>query len=137
MASHGGDLVEITFNNSVVGSGAFFAKASEDSTFDPGGYRIDDDMDSISGDGQAIYKKNLKRWSLEAVCAQDMNSREDVDKLVSLAESDIETNWTVEHSNGTVYDGFGKPVGDLQWNANAATFTLKISGSGRMTKIVG
>ena len=61
MASYGGDITEITFNNATFGSGSFFPKASEDSTFDLGGFRVDDDADSISGDGAGIYRKNRKR----------------------------------------------------------------------------
>jgi len=138
MASHGGDIVEVTYNHPTLGSGTFFAKANEDSTFDPGGFRVDDDMDSVSGDGESIRKKTRKRWSVEMVMAQDMNNRQDVEnKLVPLAEADEEAEWTIEHSNGTVYTGKGSPVGDLQWNANAATFTLKVSGGQRLTKIVG
>ena len=137
MASFGGDITEITFNSPTFGNGSIFPKASEDSTFDPGGFRVDDDMDSISGDGAGIYKKNRKRWSFEVVCAMDMNDREDVNKLVSLASANEESEWTITHVNGTVYGGKGFPVGDLQWNGNAATFTFKASGGGIMSKIVG
>ena len=137
MASIGGDILEITFNNSEVGSGSFFPKANEDSTFDAGGFRVDDDQESISGDGEAIYKKNRKRWMFEVVCAMDMNNREDVDKMEKLADSNVETDWTISHSNGTVYGGKGMPVGDLQWNGNASTFTFKASGGQKLRKIIG
>ena len=137
MASFGGDILEITFNNPTFGSGSFFPKASEDSTFDPGGFRVDDDADSVSGDGQGIYKKNRKRWAFDVTCAQDMNNREDVDKLINIVESESETDWTISSVNGTVYAGKGYPVGDINFNGNAATFALKVSGGGRMKKIVG
>ena len=137
MASFGGDITEITFNSASVGNGAFFPKANEDSTFDPGGFRIDDDADSVSGDGAGIYKKNRKRWSFEVLCAMDMNSREDAEKVNALAAANEEADWTITSVNGTVYAGKGYPVGDINWNGNAATFTVKVSGGGRMTKIVG
>ena len=115
----------------------YFQKANEDSTFDPGGFRNDDDADSISGSGQAIYKKNRKRWSFEVVCAMDMNEAEEVDVLKNIAKENEEADWTITHINGTVYGGKGLPVGDLQWNGNASTFTFKVGGSNILSKIVG
>ena len=137
MASKGGDIIEVTYNHPTLGNGTFFPKANEDSTFDTGGFRVDDDQDSISGDGEAIYKTTRKRWMFECVCAQDMNNREDADKWVQIAEADEEAEFTFTHINGTVYGAKGKPVGDINWNGNAGTFTLKCSGGQRMTKIVG
>lgn len=133
----GGDIKEITFNHPILGSGTIYPKANEDSTFDPGGYRNDDDQDSIAGNGAAIYKKTLKRWMFETTCAVDMNDKEEVQILADISEQTEEADWTIESVNGTIYGGKGLPVGDLNWNGNASTFTFKVSGGGKLLKIVG
>lgn len=133
----GGDIIEITFNHPTVGSGVILPKASEDSTFDLGGFRSNDDVNMVAGNGEMIDQMNRVRWSLETVIAWDMNTRGDLEKLVELAESPVEAEWTITNINGTVYGGTGKPVGDMQGNGNAATFTLKISGGNKLKKIVG
>jgi hypothetical protein len=135
MAAIGGDILEVAYNHPTLGSGILFPKAGEDSTFDNGGFRNSDDANMIDGGGAAIYQMNRVRWSFECTVANDNNTREDLEKVVALAESTEETTWTVSHISGAVYKGKGKPVGDLQGNGNAATFTLKVSGSGKMAKI--
>lgn len=131
----GGDIVEVTFNHPSVGTGTFSPKAGEDSTYDLGGLRSDDDANGITGAGEAIRKMNKARWSFEVVCASDMNTAEDLEKITSLSNSPAEADWTITHTNGSVYKGKGFPVGDIQGNGNAATFTLKVAGGGEMKKI--
>ncbi len=133
----GVDIIEITFNHPIVGSGVILPKSNEDSTFDTGGFRSNDDANMVAGNGEMIDQMNRVRWSFEVVVAWDMNTRGDLEKLVELAESPVETEWTITNINGTVYGGTGKPVGDMQGNGNAATFTLKVSGGNKLKKIVG
>lgn len=133
----GGDITEITYNHPTLGSGVIFPKAAEDNTIDEGGLRSSDDANMVAGNGEMIDQMNRVRWSVESTVAWDMNSREDLDKLVQLASSPVEAEWTFSFINGTVYGGTGKPVGDLQGNSNAVTFTLKVSGGGKLKKIVG
>lgn len=133
----GGDIIEITFNHPTIGSGVILPKSNEDSTYDLGGFRSNDDANMIAGNGEMIDQMNRVRWSLEAVIAWDMNVRGDLEKLVELAASPVEADWTITNINGTVYGAAGKPVGDLQGNGNAATFTLKVSGGQKLKKIVG
>lgn len=136
MANVGGDILEITCNHPTLGSKVIFAKANEDSNFDLGGFRGDDDADMITGSGEVIRKLNNKRWSFEVVVAWDMNNRQDLEAVVALAGDPVEGDWTFQHINGTVYGGTGAPVGDYAGNGNAATFTLKVSGGGKLKKIV-
>lgn len=133
----GGDILEITFNHPTIGTATFYPKSAEDSTFDLGGFRSNDDANMIDGAGNMIDQINRVRWSFESPIAWDMNSREDLSKLNALAGSPVLADWTISHINGTVWGGKGKPVGDVQGNGNAATSTLKISGSGVLKKIVG
>ena len=51
--------------------------------------------------------------------------------------SPIPAEYTISIINGTTWKGEGKPVGDIQGNANASTFPLKLSGGGEMKKILG
>lgn len=133
----GGDIIEITYNHPTLGSGTVYPKAAEDSTFDLGGYRSADDANMVSGNGEMIDQLNQVRWSFEGTVAWDMNTRGDLEKLTALNASPELSDWTFTHINGTVYGGKGKPVGDMQGNGNAATFTLKVSGGGGLKKIVG
>ena len=57
-----GDILEITYNHPVTGSGTLYCKANEDSQVDKGGYRSEDDDAMVTGDGQIIDKINRKRW---------------------------------------------------------------------------
>lgn len=135
MAAIGGDLIEITYNHPTLGSGTFFPKSGEDSTFDTGGFRGNDDSGMVAGSGANIRQLNRKRWSLETTLAWDNNSAEEVEKLSALAASPEEADWTISHISGTIYGGKGSPVGDIQGNGNAATVPLKISGGGELKKI--
>jgi hypothetical protein len=132
----GGDITEIQYNHPTLGSGLLLPKSAEDSTFDLGGFRSADDANMIDGGGRMIDQMNRVRWSLETTIAWDMNSSLELEKVVALAKSPVLADWTISHINGSVYSGKGKPVGDLQGNGNAATFTLKIAGSGEIKKIV-
>lgn len=137
MSVIGGDILEITFNHPTLGSGIIFPKAAEDSTFDLGGFRSNDDAAGVDGSGEMIDQLSRVRWSFEGTIAWDMNTREDLEKLTELSGDPVLSEFTMTHINGTVYGGSGKPVGDLAGNGNAATFSLKLAGGGRMKKIVG
>ena len=135
MAAIGGDIIEITYNHPTLGSGVIYPKAAEDSTFDIGGFRSSDDANMIDGAGQMIDQMNRTRWSVETTVAWDMNTGLTLERLTELTQSPVFADWTVTHINGTIYGGKGKPVGDLQGNGNAATFTFKLAGGGELKKI--
>ena len=136
MAAKGGDVLEVTCNHPL-GDGVFFAKSNEDSTYDFGGFRSDDDASMVDGSGQMIDKINQVRWGVEMTISHDMNTKGELAKLVLYAGSPVQGVWTISHINGTTYKGTGKPVGDLNANGNAATIALKLGGGGRLAKIKG
>ena len=136
MATTGGDITEVTYNHPTLGSGVFYPKAGEGNTFDPGGIRNSDDANGIDGSGGLIIIKNRVRASFEITIANDMNVRNDVSIIASLAADAESAEYTVSMLNGTVWSGFGIPVGDLAPDTNAATVSLKIASSG-FKKIVG
>lgn len=133
----GGDIIEITSNHPILGSITLFPKSSEDSTFNTGGFRAEDDMAKIAGDGSSIRTLNRNRWSVELPIAWDMNDANEIDKLTALAESPVESDWTFTSINGTVWGGKGSPVGEIPGNGNTVLITLKVSGGGKLAKIVG
>ncbi len=137
MAVIGGDLLEITYNHPTIGSGVLYPKSAEGSTFDTGGFRNNDDANGIDGGNRAIYQKNRIRWSLESTVAWDMNVANEAAKVAALSADPTDSTWTITHVNGTVWQGKGQPVGDIQPDGNEATFTLKISGGGTLDKISG
>lgn len=137
MAVLGGDVIEISFNHPTLGDGKFFPKSGEDSTFETGGFRGNDDANMVDGAGRTIRQLNRVRWSIECTIAWDMNIADEYALATALAGDPAEADYTITHSNGTVWAGKGAPVGDIQPNGNAATFTLKIAGGGVMEKISG
>jgi hypothetical protein len=131
----GGDIVEITYNHEVLGSGVIYAKAAEDSEFDLGGYRSSDDANMVDGGGNMIDQMNQVRWKFSVAVSWDMNTANELDKIVLLASSPIQADWTISHINGTVWGGKGKPVGEYTGNGNQATFPLVLSGGGKLKRI--
>lgn len=131
----GGDVIEITFNHPTLGSGIIFPKSNEDSTYDLGGLRSNDDANGVDGGGNLIDEMTRVRWSLEATVAWDMNVKKDLELVTAMAGSAVPAVWTWENVNGIVYRATGKPVGDMAGNGKAATFPLKISGGGTAKQI--
>lgn len=130
----GGDILEVTYNHPTLGSGTFFPKSSESSTYDTGGFRSKDEANGIDGSGTPIDTMNQIRGFFEVVVSNDMNTSQDVERAVALAESPVPATWTFTVINGISYGGSGKPVGDLTPDVDKATFKLKVAGT-RFQKI--
>jgi hypothetical protein len=136
MPSVGGDITEIRYSHPVLGSGVFYPKSAEDSEYDLGGFTNSDDVNMVDGGGGQIVQKNRKLWHFSIKCANDSNTRKDLEAAQSLMNSPVAADYTISHSNGSVYGGKGLPVGDLMGNGNTATFDLKIQGGGVLKAIV-
>ncbi len=134
MGAVGGDVLEVTYNHPTLGSGTFFPKSSEGSTYDVGGFRSKDDANSIDGSGASIDVMTQVRGSFEVVCSNDMNTNLDIEKATALAESPLPATWVFSCINGASYSGQGKPVGDLTGDIDKGTFKLKVAG-GRFSKL--
>lgn len=132
----GGDILEINYNHPTIGSGVFYPKAGEDSTFDLGGFKGNDDANSIDGGGRNIRQLNRTRWSFEVSVSWDMNTENEMFKLQQLAESPQEADYTITSVNGTVWAGKGAPVGDQNGNGNTSVISLKIAGGDKLKKII-
>ena len=129
MAAIGGDITEVRYSHPTLGSGVFFAKAGETSTLNPGGIRSNDEDQGMDGSGEPIYQLTRTRGYLEMVVSNDDKEHEDLFKAIALAGDPVSAEWTMTHINGTIYGMTGKPVGDLNGDLMAATFTLKVSGT--------
>lgn len=132
----GGDIIEITYNHPTLGSGVLYPKSAEDSTFDPGGFRGNDDANGIDGGGRTIRTLNQVRWSYESPVSWDMNLTNELDAVSAMAKDAQEATWTFTSINNTVWQGKGSPVGDVQGNGNTSMFTLKVAGGNGLKKIV-
>lgn len=132
----GGDIIEITYTHPELGNGQFYPKSAEDSTFDLGGFRSEDDANGIAGNGNMIDKMNRVRWMFEVTVEWNTDT-DDLERAEQLASSPNAAQWTMTSINGSVYQGVGKIVGDVAGKGNASTFPLKVSGGGALTKIVG
>jgi hypothetical protein len=130
----GGDITEITWNHATLGSGVLRIKGSEDNTYDLGGVRGNDDDNQVTGVGDKIRQLNTKGWNVNVTVAWDMNVNLDLEKINALAADPVEAEWTITSINGSIYGGFGAPVGDLVGNVNNATFPLKIAGGRKLEK---
>jgi len=130
MAYIGGDIIEITYNHPTLGSGTFYPVSGESATVDNGGFRSDDEANSIAGNGAMIDIMKRVRWSVEVACAWSLGEQEDTLKLAELASSPELSDWTFTHVSGTIMGAKGKPVGDIQGDTGAGTFNLKVSGGG-------
>jgi hypothetical protein len=132
----GGDIIEITYNHPVIGSGTLFCKSNEDGTLDLGGFRSNDDANSITGDGKLIDQLNRVRASFETPpIAWDMTEQDELKKLSEMTESPILADWTIESISGSIWGGRGKPVGDIQGNTNTDLITLKLAFEGKLEQI--
>lgn len=135
MSVIGGDITGVNYSHPLFGSGVFYPKAGEDSTFNLGGIRSEDDNKGVDGGGQMIDKMSRNRWSFEVPISWDMNDKEELEKLVNMAASPVPGEWTFTHISGVVYAGQGKPVGDIEASGMDATITLKVQGGGKLKKI--
>lgn len=129
----GGDITEVVCKHPSLGDFRFQTKSNESYTMDKGGYRNNDDSNQITGGGQAIYQKNRVRWSFEGPILEDLTNNEK--SLEELAESSEEGTWIFTHINGSIWQGKGTVVGDLQTDTNNVQKAMKIAGGGKLEPV--
>jgi hypothetical protein len=132
----GGDITEITYNHPNLGTGVFSPKSNEDNTYFVGGVTSESDANMITGNGTMIRKMTRSRGFFVALCANDQNLNQDLEKAIALSGHPVPADWTITNTNGTVYGCSGFPVGDFEGNLNQATFSLRVE-TGQLKKIVG
>lgn len=127
MAVHG-DISEVRYNHPTLGSGIFFPKANEGNVFDPGGLRNNDDTSMVAGNGNVMFQKNRIAASFTVLIENDSVSRKDYAKVQALQASSANADFTITHVNGSVWKVTGQPVGAIEVDVNAGTFSLKVVG---------
>jgi len=130
----GGDLLEVTCSHPEFGDMKFDPKANESWTLNRGGIRTNDDANSVTSNGTIIQQKNNTLWNAEGPIAVDLEG-EQADYLNNVTASSELGTWVFSHISGAVFTGKGIPVGDLNEDTNTAQQTLKIAGSGKLSKI--
>ena len=133
----GGDITEVTWNHPVLGTGRFFPKAGEDSTYNLCGYKTDYSDTQIDGSSAFINSMQQRPWSFEVVCAWDMinPNRQELESMVAMSGSTQLANWTFTNINGITYGGNGKIVSDIQGSGKDCTISLKVMGGGILQQI--
>ena len=126
MSALAGDLIEASVSHPILGSHIFYPKSNESVNRDPGGIRVNDDANQITAVGM-IVQMNRVRGYMEFTVASDDNIRKDADFVAELMASPENGEWTFSHITGVTYGGTGRPVGDIQPDLNAGTFTMKVA----------
>jgi len=120
-----GDIDEIVCQHAL-GDFRFEGKSGESYTLDMGGIRANDDANQVTTGGKLMSQLNRVRGSFEGVVANDTENQAITDAAKLSGHPELGT-WTISFNNGKVLKGKGRPVGDIQEDSNAGTFTLKIA----------
>lgn len=127
MSVRGGDILEVSYNNSTLGlQGTFKVKANEGNTFDPGGVRTNDDSTQTTSQGEPIWQQNMKLGMISITIVNDMSLKTD-DVCRQLAGAQNDTVFTFTVINLKSYRGAGMLVGDIVPNVNDSTLAIKIA----------
>ena len=113
----------------------FSPKANETFNVDKGGIRTNDDASQITSNGQIMRQLNRVRWMVDGPIAADSITGYEQDALNVMASSPNLGNWQFSFISGTILNGAGSPVGDIQFDSNGGQLTLKVSGSGLLQTI--
>jgi len=129
-----GDVQEIVVNH-LGNTYRFYPKANETFNFDKGGIRANDDTSQVTSNGQIMRQLNRVRWTIDGPIACDTISDAELTALNIMSASPSLGSWQFSLISGAIYRGVGSPVGDIQFDSNAGTVTLKVSGNGILEKI--
>lgn len=131
MATVGGDILDIVITNQQAGTHTFYPMGSESATMSLGGPTMQSDVNGVAGGGaEMVFSRQSERGYFEVVCACDTAVREDNVKYREFQSSQYPSTATITLNNGTVYKFTGFPVGSVEMDTLAATFTFRIEGNG-------
>lgn len=137
MAFVGSDVLEVTYNNPLIGQGSFQCKAGEGSNIDLGGIRSTDDKTNSTGGGKRINQQTMNNSHFELPpIAWDKTDKDELKKLDDLAACPVGTVFTVAFVDGNIYQmQNGYPVGDLVGDGYAGTIPVTLQGDAGASKI--
>ena len=125
----GGDITELRVNHPTLGSLVFEVRANEGNTYDPGGFRANDDANAISTNGKPIKSISRVRAELNVMVVNDQNIVDTADFLSKLSGNPVDGDYTITMINGTVWKMKGSPVGDIKPDLLTSTVTVKFAGN--------
>lgn len=114
----------------------FYPKANETFNVDQGGIRTNDDASQTTSKGDMMRQLNRVRWMVDGAIAVDTISNDELTILNKMSGSPESGIWQFYLVSGSVFKGVGSPVGDLQYDTNAGTINLKVSGNRELEKIL-
>ena len=130
----GSDILDIKWNNPVLGQGTFQCKENESVTIDYGGISQEDDADKITGGGIRIITFANKASSIECVIANDKPNNT-MKTLKDMAKTGG-TLLTVTFIDGEILIfKNASPVGDVVSDSTAGTISVKFLADANIDKI--
>ena len=133
----GGDTLEITGNDPVLGSVTFYCKSGEDTTVNVGGRLTDDSDTQIDTGGNLIVSQRVIPWTVKVTGAMDMMNpqRQEMEKLHSFTATGNSQDWTFNFINGSIYSGNGKIVGAIEGSVKDCTISITFMGGGTLAQL--
>jgi len=124
--SVGGSIESVTLNGRT-----FSVAADAEANRKLGGF---ENEVQANGDGTARLIKTRVPLSIEGLTVGVDDDRGDHEFLQDLADTKDFWPVTMTLASGAVWQGTGQITGDLQYGTNAATATVNLAGSGKLTK---
>jgi len=87
-----------------------------------------------NGDGTGRIIKTRVPWSLKGIAVSCDDDLEDQEFLQQINDGNNFVPVVITYSSGESYQGLGVVTGEMQFNSQASTVTLELSGQGALTK---
>lgn len=87
-----------------------------------------------NGNGSARILKTRESLSIEGLRLSNDQARNDHSFLQDVADSTDYVDITVQHADGTVYEGVAMIVGDLVGSSSSATISVSLMGPQKLVK---
>ena len=132
-----GDILSMKVDNPNLGSRTLFPVANTDSTIDYGGFKANDDKNSIDGGGRPIDRRNRARWSAKMTVSWNMTDTngDELSYITALLQDMSQSTFTISHINGSVWSGQGVLVGENTGAGQDAQIEVTAMGGGILSKV--
>ena len=126
MAAIGGAIEEVS-----LGGRSFAVPHDQDTQRNLGG---DQNEVQPNGNGTSRIIKTKVPWKVDGLTVEINNDNGDQEYLQGLANRNGTFPITVTYADGTIWQGDGTIVGEINYSNNSATATANLAGTGVMTK---
>ena len=134
----GVEILTISISNANAGDVTLFPMAKESAKIDLGGLVTEDKKEGITASGEGVWSLSRKRAEVECppIAWSRSGGADVLESVFKIANDFNESSFTFTATDGTVYAGKGRIVGDVTLDTLQANFPLKIQFSGqRLSKI--